>query len=242
MFASYHLIKILNKKIFLKKVSLFSFFILYIACCYAQQNVTGSYSYILKTNGNLVQEKKKVAPGGTLVLIKIEGNKYRFWLDVLNGSPEYNRGETDGTITFKNDTASFDNTFEEATSDCILKFKRTGNTIEISSSSSSYNCGFDNGINADGRYTRTDKQEPLNNDWLKKQYPDASILKIASRGAELYEDEDGLRSFTKKKLLAKGELIISISETEKTVYTEMIKNDGTLQYGWIRKTAIEMNE
>lgn len=226
----------------MKRVFLSAVFVPLAVCCYSQQNYTGSYGYILKPNNSLTEKEKKVVPGGRLVLIKMEGSKYRFWLDILNGPPGYNRGETDGTITFKNDTASFDNTFEGATGDCVLKFKRTGKTIEINSLSSSFNCGFDNGVNADGHYTWFEKQEPLNNNWLKKQYPQAGFLKIAAEGAELYQDEDGLRSFSKKQFLPKDELILNVSETEKTVYTEMIRADGTLQYGWVRKTAIEMNK
>ena len=68
-------------------------------------------------------------PSGSLVLVRMDGNKYRFWLDVIIGRPDYNRGETDGTITFVNDTASFDNTYEDAEHPCILKFKLAGNTI-----------------------------------------------------------------------------------------------------------------
>lgn len=226
----------------MKKIIFITNFLLLVDCCYSQQNYTGSYGYILEPNINLAEKEKKDVPGGKLVMIKMEGHKYRFWLDILNGPPSYNRGETDGTITFKNDTASFDNTFEDATGDCILKFKIIGKTIEISSPPSSFNCGFGNGVNANGRYTWFEKQEPLNNEWLKKQYPHAAFSKIASSGAVLYQDEDGLRPFSKKQFVAKDKLILTISETGKTVYTEMIRADGTLQYGWVRKTSIEMNK
>ena len=91
----------------------------------AQQNISGTYGYKIKVQGTPSKTEKIAGPTGKLVLLKMEGNKYRFWLDVTVGAPSYNAGETDGTITFVNDTASFDNTFEGASQSCILKFKIT---------------------------------------------------------------------------------------------------------------------
>lgn len=226
----------------MKKIILSVSFLWLALCSLAQENYTGIYGYTAGLRNDQPPKEINAIPGGRLVLIKIKGNMYRFWLDVMSGAPGYNRGETDGTITFKNDTASFDNTFEDAIDPCILKFKKTGATIiTIVSQSSSFNCGFGNGVNADGEYKWLQKQEILNNKWLKKQYPQAPVLKIASEKAQVYQDEDGLRSFTQKEFVLGGDLILNITETEKTVYTELIRPDGTLKYGWIRKTDISMN-
>ncbi len=207
---------------------------------YTQENFSGSYGYIVQPETAPAAKDKSAIPGGRLVLLKMEGNKYRFWLDVLTGAPGYNRGETDGTIVFLNDTASFDNTFEDASHPCILKFKKTGMTVNINSQSTSFNCGFGNGVSADGDYAWIPKQEALDNDWLKKQYPQSSLLKIGVAQAEIYHDQDGMQSFGKKQFLSKGASFLNIAETEKTVYTEWIAADGTLQYGWIRKSDIKM--
>lgn len=137
----------------------------------AQNNYSGAYGYSFKPNGNTGNDKDATGPAGNLVLLKMDGDKYRFWLDVTIGWPNYNVGETDGTITIVNDTASFDNTFEEATKPCILKFKIAGNTIHINSLSTSFNCGFGNGVNADGDYTKLKNQPVLNNAWLKRVSP-----------------------------------------------------------------------
>lgn len=205
----------------------------------AQQNISGTYSYKLKATGTPSKTEKIAGPTGKLVLLKMEGNKYRFWLDVTVGAPSYNAGETDGTITFVNDTASFDNTFEGASQSCILKFKITNNTIRINSQSSSYNCGFGNGVTADGNYTRKKTQPLINNAWLKKEYHESPTMIITASKAEIFQDENCLHSLLQKKYFVKGEKILNISETGKTIYTEFISPSGKFLYGWLKKTDLK---
>jgi hypothetical protein len=38
----------------------------------------------------------------------------------------------------------------------------------------------------------------------------------------------------------KGDNILNISDTEKSVYTEYIPSPGKFIYGWIKKTALEL--
>lgn len=206
----------------------------------AQSNYSGTYGYSFKPEGNPPKTEADKGPTGKLVLLKMDGNKYRFWLDVGLGWPNYHVGETDGTITFVNDTASFDNTFEDATHPCILKFKITGNKININSRSTSFNCGFGNGVNADGDYTKLKVQPVLNNEWLKKEYYNSPRIIIADARVELFQDENCLYSFTPKKYFNKGDNLINISETEKTVYTEFIPSPGKLTYGWVKKSGVKM--
>src|SRR5690349_7003493 len=87
---------------------------------YAASQLPGSYGYSFKPEGNPPKEEKAVGPQGTLTLLKMDDKKYRFWLDVNKGWPSYNQGVTDGTLVFVNDTASFDNTYEDADHPCIL--------------------------------------------------------------------------------------------------------------------------
>lgn len=206
----------------------------------AQVNYSGSYGYSLP-NKDLPQSEL-IIPGGNLVLLKMDGNKYRFWLDVLIGPPGWNRGETDGTIIFKNDTASFDNTFEDATHPCILKFKISGNTININSMSTSFNCGFGNGVNADGDYARLAVQPLINNEWLKKEYNSSPKAIVTAAKAEVFQDENCMNSFTKKIYFVKGDSLISVTEYKNTFYTEYITPSGKFIYGWIRKSAVKTTE
>ena len=206
----------------------------------AQTNLSGSYGYTFKPGGNTGNDKNATGPTGTLILLKMEGDKYRFWLDVTLGWPNYNVGETDGAVTFVNDTASFDNTFEDAEKPCILKFKITGNVVNINSLSTSFNCGFGNGVNADGDYTKLKTQPILNNAWLKKEYQQSPTIIITSNKAEVFQDENHLYPFSKKQYFVKGDQLISIAETEKMIYTEFITLPGKFIYGWIKKTDIKL--
>jgi len=198
----------------------------------AQVNYSGSYGYTLPNND--LPKNKSIIPGGNLVLLKMEGNKYRFWLNVVIGPPGYNRGETDGTITFVNDTASFDNTYEDATHPCILKFKITKNTIAINSESTSFNCGFGNGVNADGNYTRLKVQPVIDNKWLNDQYPESPIVTITSKKALLYHDENC--RMEKTGYFIKGNSLLNVAETVSTFYTEYITPQRKFMYGWIKKS------
>jgi hypothetical protein len=224
----------------MKKLSLFTSLVLLSVALFAQTNYSGTYGYSFKPQGEPPKTEADKGPTGKLVLLKMEGNKYRFWLDVSLGWPNYNVGETDGTINIVNDTASFDNTFEEATNPCILKFKIAENIININSLSSSFNCGFGNGVNADGDYTKLKTQPILNNEWLKKEYYNSPRILITDAKAEIFQDENCLRSFTPQKYFIKGDNLINIAETEKTVYTEFIPSPGKLIYGWVKKTSVKI--
>ncbi len=205
--------------------------------CYAtaQTNYAGTYGYTLVNESH--PKNKKAIPGGTLVLVKMDANKYRFWLDVLNGAPGWNRGETDGTITFTGDTASFDNTFEDATNTCILKFKMGNKSININSQSTSFNCGFGNGVNADGDYPWLKTQPVIDNKWLNDQYHESPVLTVTTKKALLYHDENC--RMEKEGSFEKGISLLNISETENTFYTEYISPQGKFMYGWIKKSDIK---
>jgi hypothetical protein len=224
----------------MKKLFLFAMVAFFAMASTAQVNYSGAYGYSFPPPENTGNDKDATGPRGNLVLLKMEDNKYRFWLDVTLGWPNYNVGETDGTITFVNDTASFDNTFEDATHPCILKFKLTGNTIHINSMSTSFNCGFGNGVNADGDFTKLKTQPILNNAWLKKEYFQSPTLTVTANKIEVFQDENCLRPFVPKKHFIKGESFLSIAETAKTVYTEFIPAPGKFIYGWIKKTGIKI--
>jgi hypothetical protein len=205
---------------------------------YAQSDYSGSYGYSLKPKVKPSTGEESTGPSGNLVLLKMENSKYRFWLDVTIGAPSYNKGETDGTIIFVNDTASFDNTFEGATSSCILKFEVANNNITISSLSTSFNCGFGNGVNADGDYAKLKIQPPLDNVWLQTQYPESPKAIIITNKAEVFKDDHCL--YSKNYFFKKGESVFTVDETEKTVYTEYITPTGKFIYGWIKKTSVKI--
>ena len=207
---------------------------------HAQPDLTGAYGYSFAPQGNPPAAAKNKGPKGNLVLVKMQGNKYRFWLDVNLGWPNYHAGETDGTVEFRNDTASFDNTFEDASKPCIISFRIAGETIQLNSHSTSFNCGFGQGVNADGEYARLKEQPALNNDWLKKEYPQSPTATVTVNRAEIFQDENGLVPFSPKRYFVKGDKFLDISETEKTVYTEYIPSPGKFVWGWVNKRDVKL--
>lgn len=219
----------------MKKIFCVTLCLLIILSVAGQANYSGAYGYSFPSVGDAPANEKGAS--GMLVLLKMDGNKYRFWLDVTIGWPSYNIGETDGTVTFINDTASFDNSFEDATAPCILKFKIKGDIIYINSQSTSFNCGFGNSVNADGEYTKLKTQPLLDNNWLKKEYNQSPTITIAADKATVYEDENCIHA--KKQYFVKGDKLLSIAETEKTIYVEYIPSPGKFVYGWIKKTMVK---
>ena len=223
-----------------RMIALLPLLLLFTLLAYGQKDLSGAYGYTLPVSKTQPPKDKTAIPGGQVVLIKMEGNKYRFWLDVLTGPPGYNRGETDGTITFVNDTASFDNTFEDAENPCILKFKLTGTTITINSHSASLNCGFGNGVSANGDYLRLRTQPVLDNKWLKKEYPNTPMAAAASGKTEVFQDENCFVPFSPRVFFTKGDTFLSIAETEKSIYTEYFTATGKFLWGWIKKSDIKV--
>ncbi len=220
----------------MKKILLFSVLMIFAISIFGQTNYSGLYSYSFKPKGNPPDTEKDKGPSGQLALLKMNGNQYRFWLDVTLGWPNYNVGETDGTITFVNDTASFDNTFEDADLPCILKFKIADNTITINSQSTSFNCGFGNAVHADGEYKRDIVQPKFDNAWLQKEYYSSPTISLKNK-VQLYKDENCF--YPKSEFFVKGTAILNITENEKNMYTEYITTDGKFMYGWIKKTDIK---
>jgi hypothetical protein len=219
---------------------LFFTLLAYTVQSYSQKDLSGAYGYTFPVQKAQPPKDKTAVPGGQLVLVRMEVNKYRFWLDVLTGPPGYNRGETDGTIVFVNDTASFDNTFEDAEHPCILKFKITGSIIRINSQSTSFNCGFGNGVNADADYPRLKTQPVLDNKWLRTEYPSTPLATPVENKAELFQDENCFVPFSPKKYLLKTDSFLSIAETEKSIYTEYFPSAGKFVWGWLKKSAIQI--
>jgi len=222
----------------MKNIFILTTFVLLTITSFSQTNYSGLYSYSFKPKGNPPATEKARGPNGQLVLLKMEGTLYRFWLDVTIGWPNYNVGETDGTITLVNDTASFDNTFEDAERPCILKFQLSNNVITINSQSTSFNCGFGNGVHADGEYTFDKVQPKLDNAWLQKEYYSSPTMEVVKNKAQLYSDENCL--YAKTQFFVKGNKLLSIAENQTSIYTEFITPDGKFIWGWLKKTDIKI--
>lgn len=224
----------MNSKAFLVVLSLF------FSGLSQGQPLPGLYSYTTRAEGNPPKGEELNGPSGVLSLLKMEGNKYRFWLDVTIGWPSYNQGQLDGIIVFKSDAASFKVNFEDDEHPCLLNFKKKGNTISIDSKSTSYNCGFGYGVHADGNYARDKKQPVLNYAWLQEQNSQSAYFEVTTQKALLYQDENALRPVTAGSYFAKGSRLLNIDETQNTVYTEFITPAGKFLYGWMKKKDVKI--
>lgn len=222
----------------MKKFSILIITVLLSMLAFGQTNYSGLYSYSFKPKGNPPATEKARGPNGQLVLLKMEDNLYRFWLDVTLGWPNYNVGETDGTISFVNDTASFDNTFEDAERPCILKFQMANNIITINSQSTSFNCGFGNGVHADGEYKFAKLQPTFNNAWLQKKYYSSPTIEVVKNKSQVYSDEKCL--YLKSQSFIKRTNLLSITENKTSIYTEFITPEGKFIYGWINKSDVKV--
>jgi len=223
-----------------KILSLFPLLLVTLFCFAQTQNYNGVYGYSEKPQGDPPKDKANDGPNGTLTLIRMENNKYRFWLDINKGWPGYEVGATDGTITFVNGKASFDNTYEDSKDSCVLVFKVYGNKITISGTSAEFNCGFGNGVSADGEYKRLSKQPAINNAWLKGQYNQSPKAIITVNKAQVYQDENCL--YPKNQFFVKNDALLSIAETQKSIYIEFITPSGKFIWGWIKRSAVRIEQ
>lgn len=226
----------------MKKILLITGLSFFILTARAQTDHSGTYGYSFKPAGDPPKADENKGPAGNLVLLRMEGNTYRFWLDVTLGWPNYHVGETDGTITFATDSAIFSNEEEAETHPCILKFKITGTTIHINSMSTSFNCEFGAGVNADGDYAKLNPQPVLNNDWLFKEYHQSPQALVIAGKAEVFKDERCLHPYSPAKYFSKNDKVITIAETDKSIYTEYITSSGNFLYGWVKKAALEIGK
>jgi hypothetical protein len=220
-----------------------SFLLLCLLCSFhliAQVNYSGTYGYTYKPQGSPPKEYRNEGPTGELVLIRLENNKYRFWLDINKGWPSYNMGDADGTIILDHDTATFDNTYEGAENKCIFTFKVSSTKVKITTSAYAFDCGFGNGVYADGIYTNNKKQQVLDNNWLRDHYSEHDAMVVTSAKAIIYEDKECLHP--KKQYFIKGDYLPVIIENEESIYTEYIPSPGKFVYGWIKKSAIAIDK
>lgn len=206
----------------------------------AQVNYSGAYGYAYKPHGNPPKEYRNEGPTGDLVLLRIENNTYKFWLDLNKGWPSYNMGEASGFITLDHDSASFDNTFEGAEGKCILHFKVSAAKVKVSTDANSFDCGFGNAVVADGNYQKQTKQPVLNNKWLRNYYSNMDTAVILSDKAVIYEDKK--LEHPKKQFFVKGDVIAMVDEDDNSVYTEFISPGGKFVWGWVKKDSLKIKK
>lgn len=225
----------------MKKIILFFILCLPALVVTAQRDLSGAYGYTSSPQAeNVPEAEKDNGYSGTLILLKMEGNTYRFFLEVTTGWPNYHIGELDGTIVFKNDSATYSDADEDPEEPCILKFRVNGETIQINSMNTSFNCEFGQGVYADGDFPWLKKQPQLNNAWLRREYSQSPRARVTATKAVIYKDEKCMVPYTPGKYFIKDDELLAIAESGKSIYTEFITPSGKLVYGWVLKKDIQI--
>ena len=104
-------------------------------------NPAGTYEYY---NGNDVD--------GTVTVQKISADKIKVSVFVIGGPPSHNMGEFMKELKIKNGVAIY------KSGDCQIKF--TFNSKAVKVTQTGFECGFGNGVSADGYYKKTSSKVP----------------------------------------------------------------------------------
>ena len=104
-------------------------------------NPTGTYEY---DNGN--------DGDGTVKVQKISADKIKVSVFVIGGPPSHNMGEFMKELKIKNGVAIY------KSGDCQIKF--TFNSKAVKVTQTGFECGFGNGVSADGYYKKTSSKVP----------------------------------------------------------------------------------
>ena len=108
---------------------------------FVELNPTGTYEYKHGTNGD-----------GTVKVQKIGTDKINVSLFVIGGPPSHNMGELMEVLKIKNGVAIY------KSGDCTIKF--TFNSKAVKVTQTGFDCGFGNGISANGYYKKTSSKVP----------------------------------------------------------------------------------
>lgn len=104
-------------------------------------NPTGTYEYDNGDDGD-----------GTVKVLKIGSDKIMVSLFVIGGPPSHNMGQFTKELKIKNGVANY------KSGDCGMKF--TFNSKAVKVTQSGFDCGFGNGVSANGYYLKTSSKIP----------------------------------------------------------------------------------
>jgi hypothetical protein len=104
-------------------------------------NPTGTYEYDHGDNGD-----------GTVKVQKISSDKILISIFVIGGPPSHNMGEFNKELKIKNGVASY------KSGDCGIKF--TFNSKAVKVIQTGFDCGFGNGVSANGYYKKISSKVP----------------------------------------------------------------------------------
>lgn len=110
----------------------------------AKPNYAGIYSY----------EKDSTKGGGTITVYPESDSTFLFYIDINLGAPSYNGGNLYGRVKITQDTGTFFTKFDYMDNSCKWQFKFNDSSLSIKTVEDQYDCGFGNGVIADGDYKK----------------------------------------------------------------------------------------
>ena len=218
-----------------------------ILCCinflwqtaFCQADYSGNYGFQSKIyvdkSSTLKPSKDEQGHLGALTLLKIDNDKYKFWLSANRGWPSYNNGEINGILIFKNKVAVFTKKLEYSDSSCKINFYFNPGFVQVDQKANDIDCGFGHNVFADGKYKKKDAHK-INNAELRDLYIDVSFYKVITAKAFLSVDEAGINQ--KQQYFIKGDKILCTEENDSFIYVESISPSGKFVYGWLKKVDV----
>lgn len=201
---------------------------------FAQTDYTGIYSFSFPVNremSDLKPSKEDGGPSGQLIVAKMNGGNYSFWLSVNRGWPSYNNGFISGKIQVKNENAIFSQQDEYSNGTCVLKFTFKQGLIEIVSDGYEH-CGFGHAVYADGNYKKSKKI--LSNAYFFSSLEGMGDVKtIKSEKAILYTDSN-LQSPSKQYFI-KNDKVYASQISKNAIFVEYMAKGQKYVYGWLKK-------
>jgi hypothetical protein len=99
---------------------------------------------------------QKGGASGTILVYPETDTTVLFYIDINNGAPSYNMGSRYDRLRIINGKG----TYESQDKGCRWTLQFSKNTITIATVAESYDCGFGNGVAADGIFEQTSKVIP----------------------------------------------------------------------------------
>ncbi|QNA45628.1 hypothetical protein [Lacibacter sediminis] len=209
---------------------------------FSQQDYSGVYGEKIPLSKEMREVYKELSPDkddfgydAKLILKKVSGNKYKFWLYVCKGFPSYNSGQIDGFIEFNSMKSKF-RLVDDIVGSCKLDFSVNGKTILIDHDYENGYCGFGANVTAQGVYPLKRKQVRTEDIEETFQY-DVEEVTIAKAKAYIYKNQNDMNP--SMQYFVKGDRILLLKDEINRVYTEFISASGKFVFGWVNKTDLK---
>ena len=89
---------------------------------------------------------------------RAKNNAFLFYLELGRGAPDYNSGSLYGRLAYQKEKGYWEYVPKDSLLDCTLRIVDRNNEVRVTTISG--DCGFGYGVDAEGVYPRTSKNNP----------------------------------------------------------------------------------